>query len=112
MLEEIEIERKKSKYIEKEIVVPSSHTEIYLNERGKEILRKIDQIPELSRKLSLDLTNGGGYDPSEGTIHIPHISSEPVWKKWKKIHELFNKVEKELEAEKLKEKSSKISDIL
>jgi hypothetical protein len=93
-LDKIEIKRKRSKYIEKEIIVPGSHTEIFLNERGKRILRELDKIPEIERELSLDLTGGGGYDLDEGVIYIMH--DEPVYKRWRKIQKLFSQFEKQL----------------
>jgi hypothetical protein len=93
-LNKIEIKRKRSKYIEKEIIIPGAHTEVYLNERGKRILRELDKIPEIERELSLDLTGGGGYDPDEGVIYIAH--DKPVYKRWRKIQQLFSQFEKQL----------------
>ncbi|RLI98293.1 MAG: hypothetical protein DRP08_08235 [Candidatus Aenigmatarchaeota archaeon] len=85
------IRRPRAKFMEGEIIVPRSHTEIILNDRGRRALKKL--TPEEERLLSLDLTMGGGYDNEEGIIYIVHTPGYPVYKQWRKIHALLNKAE-------------------
>jgi len=83
--------KRRGKYIDGEVIIPRSHTVIFLNKRGKSALKKVIRDAESERKLALDLTGGGGYDESKGVIYIMH-SGKPVYLSWRKIQKLLNKV--------------------
>lgn len=86
----IVVERTRSKFVEKEIIVPRSHTIVFLNERGRRAIKKF--TPEENRWLSLDGTGGGGYNSEDGSIHFDLW--KPVHKQWRKVRELLNRAEK------------------
>ena len=86
------IERPRAKYIEYEVIIPRSHTEVHLNKKGRRCLHALS--PEDDRELGLDLTLGGGYDGRRGVLYIVHDRHYPVHTLWRKIHQLFNKYEK------------------
>lgn len=93
-MEKIERVYRRAKWIEKEIIVPDSHTEVYLTDWGKEVLRNLTE--EESKLLSIDLTLGGGFDSEEGVIYIVHTEVYPVYRQWRKILKMLRRAEKRL----------------
>ena len=88
-LKRIVVERPRSKFVKKEVIVPGSHTVVYLNKRGQEAMKKLTDAER--RWLAVEGTQGGGYE-GNSKLYFPHSTS--VYRQWRKVQSLLNKAYK------------------